>query len=223
MFARISMWALVGGCVILGCARDTRSESKPAAYQIQGEEAEGCECDSVCPCVWEKDVTFQDCRSVLVWHVQKGSHGATDLGGRTFALALLHSGRNVVQAMGHWEGTIYVDDRASEEQKKAIVAICSSRWGKAFSKVDVKSAPIEFRKEGDRRTALVGQIAVLKISGIKGSDGKVPSIENPPFAIIPKLYCAKAETHTFDDGTTKWDFSGRNGFYGPFEYKGETN
>ena len=50
--------------------------------------------------------------------------------------------------------------------------------------------------------------------------GKVPAIESPPFAIIPKLYCAKADVHTFDDGATKWDFSGRNAFYGPYEYSG---
>ena len=52
------------------------------------------------------------------------------------------------------------------------------------------------------------------------ADGKVPAIENPPFAIIPKLYCAKADVHTYDDGATKWDFSGRNAFYGPYEYQG---
>jgi len=223
MFQRITLWAgiLAGGA--LGCAPESSMGAKSSGWMLRGEEVEGCECESVCPCVWEKDVTFQECRSVLVWRVDRGSYGSTDLSGTVFAVALTRSGKNIIQAMGHWEGTIYVGDRATEVQKKAIVSILSGKWGKAFSKVDVKSAPIEFRKEGDRRSATVGTVAVLKTSGIKGSDGKVPSIENPPFAIIPKLYCAKAETHTFDDGVTKWDFSGRNAFYGPFEYSGEVN
>jgi hypothetical protein len=41
------------------------------------------------------------------------------------------------------------------------------------------------------------------------------------FALIPKLWCAKAPVHTYDDGTNKWDFSGKNAYYGPFEYKSE--
>ena len=223
MFARSMLWA---GIIIgagIGCAGSSHPQEKSPGWLLRGEEIEGCECESVCPCVWEKDVTFQECRSVLVWQVAQGHFGATDLSGTAFAVALTHSGKNIVQSMGSWEGTIYIDARASEPQKKAIVSILSGKWGKAFSKVDVRSAPIDFRKDGDRRTAMVGEVAVLRISGIKGSDGRVPAIENPPFAIIPKLYCAKAETHTFNDGVTKWDFSGRNGFYGPFEYSAEVN
>jgi hypothetical protein len=47
--------------------------------------------------------------------------------------------------------------------------------------------------------------------------GKVTAIENPPLAMYPKLYCARADVHTYS-GDLAWDFSGRNAFYGPFEY-----
>ncbi|SRR5258708_6949287 len=221
MFVRNIACVSMLGLWALGCAGEARAQDPQPSWVLRGEEAEACECDSVCPCVWEKDVTFQECRSVLVWQVTQGSYGTTDLSGTVFAVALLRSGKNIVQAMGKWEGTIYVGDRASEDQKKAIVAILSKKWGKAFAKIDVRSQPIDFKKEQDRREATIGKVAVLKMTGIKGSGGNVPAIENPPFAIIPKLYCAKAEIHTFDDGVTKWDFSGRNAFYGPFEYRSE--
>ncbi len=206
--------------VVLCAALPARAQDK-TSWVIRGEELEACECDSVCPCVWAKDVTFQECKSTLVWRVDSGKHGDTDLSGTVFGLALTKSGKNIVQAMGKWEGIIYVGDRASEAQKNAIVAILSGKWGKAFSKIDVKSAPIEFRMEGDRREATIGKVAVVKMTGIKGSNGKVPVIENPPFALIPRLSCAVAEVHTYDDGATKWDFSGRNAFYGPFEYRND--
>src|SRR6185369_13180649 len=106
---------------------------------IRGEQAEGCECESVCPCVWEKDVSFQDCRGILAWHVTEGSYDGTDLAGVTFAVALTKSGKNVVKAMGSWERTIYVADSATEAQKKAAVGFLSGKWGKAFAKVEVKS------------------------------------------------------------------------------------
>ena len=220
MFQRLMLAAGVAALVACSAAHPSNAQDKPVEYSIRGEEAEACECDSVCPCIWTKDVSFSDCRSVLLWTIERGSYGSLDLSGTAFALALTHSGKNVVGTMGKWEGIIYTDDRASEAQKKAIVAICSTKWGKAFAKVDVKSAPIEFHKDGDKRSATIGKVAVMKMTGIQGSDGKVPAIENPPFAIIPKLYCAKADVHTYDDGATKWDFSGRNAFYGPYEYQG---
>jgi hypothetical protein len=220
MFKRVVVAVGLAALVAACGAKETRAQDKQTEYTIRGEEAEACECDSVCPCIWTKDVSFSDCRSILVWTIERGSYGTLDLSGTSFGLALTHSGKNIVGTMGKWEGTIYTDERATEAQKKAIVAICSTKWGKAFAKVDVKSAPIEFHKDGDKRSVTIGKVAVVKMTGLQGSDGKVPAIENPPFAIIPKLYCAKADVHTFDDGTTKWDFSGRNAFYGPYEYQG---
>jgi hypothetical protein len=221
MFTR-SIVTLAGLAILgLGCAQGARAQDRKESYSIRGQEVEACECDSVCPCVWAKDNTFGDCRAVMVWRVDAGSYGSVDLQGTAFAVALTHSGKNVVQTMGKWEGTIYVTDKASEAQKNAIVAILSGKWGKAFAKVDVRSAPLEMKMDGERREAQIGKIATLKMAGLAGSGGKVPAIENPPFALIPKLYCAKAETHLFDDGSAKWDFSGRNAFYGPFEYKSE--
>ena len=206
---------------VLGCAAHAAPQDRTPSYAIHGEQAEGCECESVCPCIWTKDVSFQDCRGILAWHVTGGAYGGTDLKGVSFCVVLKKSGKNVAKAMGTWEGTIYVSDSASEEQRRAAVGFLSGKWGKAFAKVDVKTAPIDFRVDGERREVTIGKVAVLKIAGIPGSNGKVPSIENPPFALIPKMSCAMASVHTFDDGAVKWDFGGRNGFYGPFEYKNE--
>jgi hypothetical protein len=221
MFHRSIVTLFVVAGLGLGCAHGAAAPEKKESYAIRGQEIEACECESVCPCVWAKDNTFGDCRAVMVWQVESGSYGTTDLQGIAFAVALTKSGKNVVQAMGKWEGTIYVSDKASAEQKNAVVTILSGKWGKAFAKVDVRSAPMELKADGERREARIGKVATLKMSGLPGSGGKVPSIENPPFALIPKLYCAKAETHLFDDGSAKWDFSGRNAFYGPFEYRSE--
>jgi hypothetical protein len=205
----------------IGCAHGAGAQDKKATYVIRGQEIEACECESVCPCVWAKDTTFGDCRALMVWNVESGSYGSTDLQGLAFAVVLTKSGKNVVQTMGKWEGTIYVSAKASDEQKNAIVSILSGKWGKAFAKIDVRSAPMELKADGDRREASIGKVASLKMTGLAGSNGKVPSIENPPFGLIPKLYCAKAETHVYNDGPVTWDFSGRNAFYGPYEYRSE--
>ena len=37
--------------------------------------------------------------------------------------------------------------------------------------------------------------------------------------IMPVYNCAIADSDTFNDGGVKWDYKGRNGGFGPFEFK----
>src|SRR5215510_14854502 len=137
-----------------GCAAGGGHDPAPAMakakspYAIAGDFVEGCECDSVCPCVFAHDVTFNDCLATVAWRIREGRYGGTDLDAINFALALTKSGKNVPKTMGSWEGVIYISSSATAAQKNAVVDILSSNWGKAFKKVDVKSESVEFHKEG---------------------------------------------------------------------------
>jgi hypothetical protein len=89
-----------------------------------------------------------------------------------------------------------------------------------FGKLAIKTASLTVKCEGERHSIAIGQVGTLRIIAMKGASGKVPVIENAPFpGALPRLHCAKAEVHTYDDGESKWDFAGRNGFYGAFEMK----
>ena len=124
------------------------------------------------------------------------------------------------KAMGQWTGIIYVSDKATEAQKNAIVEVLKAEMGAAFAKVEVKSAAVEIQRQEDRHEVTVGKVGTLKIKGIKGANGQVMILENPPSPIAPpKLWCAVSETNTYDDGMTKWDFKGRNAFYTDMELK----
>jgi hypothetical protein len=190
-------------------------------YEIKGREVEGCECASVCPCAFAQDVTFAECRGTMVWHIQEGHYGKTDLSGLDFAVVLTKSGKNVPKTMGKWEGVIYVASNASADQKGAIVDVLSSNWGKAFSKIEVKSEPITFHESAEKFDVKIGKVSSLKTEPLQGAGGKAPTIEHPAFALIPVLYCATSTVNTYDDGASKWDFKERNAFYGPFDYRGE--
>jgi len=196
---------------LVGTAQD-----KPD-YHLKGEAIEACECEAVCPCVFTKDATFAECRGNLVFVVSEGSYGKTDLKGTAFAITLTKTDHNMLKAMGKWEGVLYVSDKATVDQRRAIEDFVKGKWGTAFAKLDVKSVPITTKIEAEHREATLGKAATIKISAMKNPDGTVPAIENPPFALYPKLYCAKADVHTYSDGS-KWDFSGHNAFYGPFDY-----
>jgi hypothetical protein len=120
--------------------------------------------------------------------------------------------------MGQWEGTIYVSDQATEEQKKAVEDFVRMKWGKSFSTLKIRTEVIEVTIEGETRSLMLGKIAQLRVAPVKMNGGKPCVIENPPFCFYGKMTCAKAKAHTFSDGADRWDFTGRCAFYGPFEY-----
>jgi hypothetical protein len=216
------------GIAVAGCAGGAPPEPpKPMAkakapYVMKGEQVEGCECASVCPCVFAQDVTFADCRGIMAWHIREGKYGSTDVAGINFAVVLTKSGKNVPKAMGHWEGVIYVSSNASADQKAGVVDFLSTNWGKAFSKIDVRSEPIDFKTEGEKHEVRIGKIYVLKSAPLGGAGGVAPTIEHAAFSLIPVLHCAISTENSYDDGKgTKWDFKDRNSFFGPFDYRGE--
>ena len=206
---------------ILGCAsQPSTSAGGGKGYHARVHQIEGCECDSVCPCVFSKDTTHGDCRGLFVWSFNEGHSGGVDLAGVKLAAALTKSGANMEKALGKWTGIIYVDDKATEAQKNAVVDIMKAEMGAAFAKVDVKTAAIDIKRQGDSHEVTVGKVGSLKIKGIKGANGQVMILENPPSPIAPpKLWCATSEANTYDDGMTKWDFKGRNAFYTDLELK----
>jgi hypothetical protein len=211
----------IGGCATTASAPPPMAKAK-ASYVLKGDQVEGCECLSVCPCVFAHDVTFNDCRGIMAWNIREGHYGGIGLAGINFALVLTKSGKNVPKTMGKWEGVIYVSSNANPDQRAAVVDILSSNWGKAFSKVDVKVEPIDFVATGDKREVHIGKLASLKTEPLKGGDGRTPTIEHASFSLIPVLHCATTTENTYDDGLgMKWDFKERNSFYGPYEYRAE--
>lgn len=212
----------VSAVSFLGCASEP---SKPAAaagktYHLRAHQFEGCECESICPCVFSKDTSHGDCRAILVWAISEGRSGGVDLAGVTVAAVLTKSGANMEKAMGQWTGIVYVSDKASEGQKNAVMDALKGEMGPAFAKVELKSAAIDIKQQADHHEASIGKVGTLKIKGIKGANGQVLVLENLPSPIAPpKLWAAISETNTYDDGTTKWDFKGRNAFYTDVEMK----
>jgi hypothetical protein len=212
---------LAAGCAAGGPEVHPMAKAK-APYQLKGEQVEGCECSSVCPCVFAHDVTFNDCRGTMAWHIKEGHYGATDLSGLNFAVVLTKSGKNVPKTMGKWEGVIYVSSNASADQKAGIVDVLSTNWGKAFAKVEVKSEPITFVQSGEKFEVKIGKLSSLKTEPLAGAGGQAPTIDHASFSLIPVLHCATTTENTYDDGSgVKWDFKDRNSFFGPFDYRGE--
>ena len=94
-----------------------------AGWQISGEYMESCNCDYLCPCIYtnpQGEVTHDHCTAALIFRIDAGRHGATDLAGLCFAL--VHPLRQ-----GHvrrdWVFACVVDERADDAQRAALSGI----------------------------------------------------------------------------------------------------
>jgi hypothetical protein len=41
-------------------------------WRLEGDYFDGCNCKSICPCVFMLDPTEGDCKAVGAWHIEKG-------------------------------------------------------------------------------------------------------------------------------------------------------
>jgi hypothetical protein len=210
----------VAGCASGGGTADT--SGKPGAYHIKGDQIEACECNSVCPCVFNQETTYDMCQGWLGLSVREGSFEGTDLSGVNAAIALLRTGKNITASLGSWEGAIWISDTASDAQVKGMTAVIQAELGGAFAKdkLTFKRAKVTITGAGDHWEMTVGTIGEMKITGIKNKQGQVLCVHNSPSPVVmPVYYCCLADSDTYNDGTIKWDYKGRNGGYGPMEFK----
>jgi len=131
-------------------------------WTLVGREFVHCNCAYGCPCQFNALPTHGSCYAVVGVQIDKGNHGNTKLDGLTCSIIVawpgaIHQGRGEVLPI--------VDERASAEQREALLRIMSgldTEPGATFFQVfsttfekfhDPVFAKIEFQVDVDGRTA----------------------------------------------------------------------
>ena len=146
-------------------------------WKISGDYFEACSCDSVCPCPTSglaAPPTKGACDAGLVFHVERGAHGATNLDGLSFAV-LLHTPGPMIA--GNWTVGMIVDERATAPQREALVAIGSGQGGGPMAAVGplvgtfagVETKPIRIERAGMRRSVSISGMLDIAVEGIPGA------------------------------------------------------
>lgn len=91
-------------------------------WRLEGFEFVNCNCNFGCPCQFNSPPTTGDCKALGAVRIDKGHFGETSLDGLAFAMTLkwpgaIHEGNGEAQA--------FIDERATEAQREAILAILS--------------------------------------------------------------------------------------------------
>jgi hypothetical protein len=214
-------------------------------WRLEGDYFDGCNCKSICPCIFALDPTEGDCKGLAAWHIEKGhftleNHEDGDRNSIAANNSINLSNLNVVlsvHAPGHmltgpkWKIAIYLDEKADDDQKNALTKIFTGQVGGEFfaeilpligEVLGIRSVPIQFSTEGKKRRKMsIPSFAKMEIEGLTGSDPNVESkVINPAFSNTPgdDPIIARSTTHTYKDHGLQWDNSGRNAFYSRFTY-----
>jgi len=196
-------------------------------WKLEGQYLEACNCKPACPCVFLSTPTEGDCTVLVGWHIENGNDGKVKLDGLNVALAVVSPG---TMHEVKWKVALYVDERASEEQKGSLVKIFAgqagghpARLGAFIGEVlGVKSVPIEYRKEGKRRALRIGAVGEADIESIEGAGGSDVTLNGHPLCIAPGFpaVVARSKGVRYKDYGFQWTLSDRNGLHSPFVYEG---
>jgi hypothetical protein len=217
-------------------------------WRLEGDYFDGCNCKSICPCVFSLDPTEGECKGLAAWHIERGhfTNGTDDSGGNrtnnnnTNKNSINLADLNVivsVHAPGHmltgpkWKIALYLDEKANNDQKDALTKIFTGQVGGEFfaemlsrtgEVLGIRSVPIYFSIEGKKRRKIeIPSIAEMEIEGLTGSDPNIESkVVNPAFSNTPGYdpVIARSTKHTYKDNSLEWDNSRRNAFYSRFAY-----
>jgi hypothetical protein len=129
-----------------------------------------------------------------------------------------------------WKAALYLDERASEQQKNALIQIFGGQAGGHFGRiaehigevVGVKSAAIDYQAEGKRRSLRIADVAAAEIEAIDGVGGSEVTISGNPLGVVPgePMVVARSSRLDYRDHGMNWELSNRNGFFSPFTYQG---
>jgi hypothetical protein len=99
-------------------------EAAMTEWMIRAREFVNCNCSYGCPCQFNGLPTHGHCRAVAGFRIDKGHHGTTQLDGLAFAGVFKWPGPI---HYGKGEAAAFVDKRANEAQRNAILRIATGQ------------------------------------------------------------------------------------------------
>jgi hypothetical protein len=206
-----------------------------AAWQISGDYFENCNCSVVCPCLVSKSAPFKSrptegvCDVVLIFHIDKGNYGGTELDGLNVVLAVHAPGP---MAEGSWFVAAYIDERADDDQTEALGAIFTGAAGGPMAHfapliakiLGVKKVPITYRIEGKKRSAEIPAILRMTVEPLPTAhpSGEMWANTGHPVSPDKLAFAVGAAGNTFADYGVRWVNSGKNGHYAPIRWSNDS-
>jgi hypothetical protein len=194
-------------------------------YQLEGRLLEVCTCKTLCPCWVGEDPDFGTCDGLLAWNIDKGNVEGKDVSGHAIIL-LCHIPGNILK--GNWNVRIYVDDRATSEQRDALVNVWTGKLGgpvadlaKLVGKVDsIEQVPVTFDVKGVEGVIKVGSVIDAGLAPFQGATGQTTALYDTVFTTIPgsPAYVGKSRHYKVNAPGFNIDLKNHNAVQGSFRF-----
>ncbi len=230
IFVLVSV-VLVGAAVFVASGL-AQSQAKPK-WEVEGRYAEACQCNVPCPCNFAQKPTYGNCDNTSVWQIEKGYYDDVRLDGLyVIVVGASPRGERFVDTVGNLAfARYYVDQQASEKQRKALEEIARS-LNAAYLRIPLKKLSADEKVEAVQIQAnLTADQAQVKIPGVLdfqterlvGVDGKNPiEIVNGSVIIewMPRIFAGQSKTYKYT-GPMSWEYSGRSSYFARFRAHSE--
>lgn len=202
-------------------------------WKVNGKYFETCSCDFVCPCILTQMTakpTKESCTFAMGFNIESGRFGSVVLDGLGF---ILIGYTPAEMGKGNWTAGVVVDERATAEQRDAIVAIASGSAGGPMAALaglittfaGVESSPILFERDGARWFVNASKFVKMGAAPAMGLDPGATAplqLSNTGHPANTNFTLARAIHSMVNAFGLSWDDrSGRNnGQYAPFAWAG---
>jgi hypothetical protein len=199
-------------------------------WRLQADYMETCNCDFGCPCNFNGLPTGGRCETLVGYHLRSGLYGDVLLDGVDLVYAA-----SWPRAIHEGSGTlcVYVSEKASPEQRRAISEIVYGRAGGSGPFVvfaatfryvlDPQFVPIEMTVEGKKSHFSVPGLLEASLTPhtdpVSGNEQEV-EINLPKGFIWKTAQAAKTAVMRILSPNLNFDHAGRNAFYSVVEYQG---
>jgi len=194
-------------------------------YVLDGTLLEACSCAGPCPCWVGEDPDDRKCDATVAYTITSGQIQGVDVSG----LSLVH----VTQIPGNISAgncrlVIYLDNKASPEQRQALLDAFSGKLGGPLADlaalfgevVKTYSVPIAFQVKEGQGTLRMGDAVELDMTPYTDAQGQPTMLHNATYAGLPvsRAYVGKTSNHQakIAEHGMNWELSGKNAIQGQF-------
>lgn len=206
-----------------------QAKASTKTYALQGTILEACSCRTLCRCWIGEDPDGGACDAFNAYHIDSGEINGIDVSGLNYVQVVKIPGN--VLAPKSWTRVTYLDSRASDAQRQAILDAWHGRLGGPLADLNglvgediaVETAPIEHNLKEGAGTVIVGDKLRATMAPYRSAYGSVTTLRDSIFSTIAgaPAYVAKASEHVVnipEHGMT-WTFKDRNAIQGDFRFE----
>ena len=201
--------------------------SEKTKWSLEADFLQACNCDYGCPCEFSAPPTKGFCEGVGAWRISQGAYGDVKLDGLGVAF-VAHWPKAIHEGNGTC-GLIF-DERATPQQREALLQICSGQAGgmpfeilvTTFSKIlEPRYMPFQFNFNGRNSSVQIGSVMSLAVEPIKNpvtGEAESVRVEHATGFIFKQAEAVSAAKMDANFGELKFSWPNKAAFVTTIKY-----